>query len=349
MLSELSVGGEARRCMGDRMNRRDTILGLLALGAVAGPFGVGAQQADLARRIGVLMGFAESDSETQLRLAAFKEGLAVLGWTEGRNLTLDVRWSAGEVDRGVRFAKELVALKPDVILAHTTPSTAALQRETRTIPIVFTAVSDPVGSGFVKTLARPDSNITGFANFEWSVVEKWLQLLKEIAPRLTRVGVMFNPKTAPHVEYYLQPLNAVAPRFAVKTVAAAVGSEVDIANVIAGLGREPGGGLIVMTDSYLAVHRRSIIDLTARHKVPAIYFLGSMAIEGGLIAYGIDSVDVFRRAAPYVDKILRGAKPADLPVQYPSKFELVINTATAKALGLTIPQSLLISADKVIE
>jgi putative tryptophan/tyrosine transport system substrate-binding protein len=331
------------------MNRRDTLLGLIALGAIAGSSGVRAQEAERTRRIGVLMGFAEGDSESQLRLAAFKEGLAVLGWVEGRNLTFEVRWMAGEVDRGAGFAKELVALKPDVILAHTTPVTAALQRETRTIPIVFTAVSDAIGSGFVKSRAQPGGNITGFANLESSMVEKWLQLLKEIAPRVTRVAVMFNPKTAPYVEYYVQPLNAVAARFGVKTFTAAIGSEIDIENVIAGLGREPSSGLIVMADGYMNVHRKAIIDLTARHKVPAIYYVGSMAVEGGLISYGIDNVDLFRRAALYVDRILRGAKPADLPVQYPTKFELVINTTTAKALGLTTPQSILVRADRVIQ
>lgn len=332
-------------------NRREFLvaLGAGALATVAAPLGVRAQQPERARRIGVLMGYAETDSEAQLRLAAFKERLALLGWAEGRNLTIDVRWTAGEVDRDVGFAKELVALKPDVILANTTPVTAALQQETTTIPIVFTAVSDPIGSGFVKSLAHPGGNITGFVNLESSLVEKWLQLLKEIAPRVTHMGVIFNPKTAPYVEYYLQPLKAVAARFGVKTVLAPVGSEVDIEKVIAGLGREPGSGLIVMTDSYMTVHRKSIIALTARYKVPAIYYVGAMADEGGLISYGIDYVDLFRRSAPYVDKILRGAKPADLPVQHPSRFELVINTTTAKALGLTIPQSILARTDRVIQ
>jgi len=329
------------------MDRRTFVAGVMS-SLLATPIVARAQQAERSRQIGVLMAFAEGDSESRLRLAAFKEGLAVLGWVEGRNLTFEVRWMAGEVDRGAGFAKELVALKPDVILAHTTPVTAALQRETRTIPIVFTAVSDPVGSGFVKSRAQPGGNITGFANLESSMVEKWVQLLKEIAPRVTRAAVMFNPKTAPYVEYYLQPLNAAATRFGVKTVMAAVGSEIDIENVIAGLGREPGSGLIVMSDGYMSVHRKSIIDLTARHKVPAIYYVDSMAVEGGLISYGIDNVDLFRRAALYVDRILRGAKPADLPVQYPSKFELVINTMTAKTLGLTIPQSILVRADRVI-
>lgn len=308
-----------------------------------------AQRPERARRVGVLLHYGQSDPEAQLRLAAFKDGLAASGWAEGRNLAIDVRWTAGDVDLAAGFAKELVALKPDVILVGATPATAVLQRETRTIPIVFASVSDPVGSGFVKSRARPDGNITGFANLEASMVEKWLELLKEVAPRVTRVGVIFNPKTAPYVEYYLQPLNAVASKFGVKTVMATVGSEVDIANVVAGLSREAGGGLIVMSDGYMTVHRKAIIDLTAHHKVPAIYFSSSMAAEGGLISYGVDYIDMFRRAAPYVDRILRGARPSDLPVQYPSRFELVINMKTAKALGLTVPQSLLLRANQVIQ
>lgn len=331
------------------MDRRKFI-GTVAGGCLVAASITRAQQPEGARRIGVLMGSAESDSEAQLRLVAFEERLAVLGWAEGRNLTFDIRWAAGDVDRAASLAKQLVALRPDVIFANTTPVTAALQQETRTIPIVFTAVSDAVGSGFVQSRARPGGNITGFANLESSMVEKWLQLLKEIAPRVTRVGVIFNPKTAPYAEYYYLPqLIAVAARLGVKTFAAVVGSEIDIENVIARLGREPDGGLIVMTDSYMLVHRKSIIDLTARHKVPAIYYLGAMVDEGGLISYGVDYVDMFRQAAPYVDRILRGAKPADLPVQYPSKFELVINTVTAKALGLTIPQSILVRADRLIQ
>ncbi len=278
-----------------------------------------------------------------------KEGLAALGWRDGRNLKIEVRWSAGDAIRASTFAKELVALKPEVILSNTTPATAAVQREAGSIPVVFTVVSDPVGSGFVKTLARPGGNITGFINLESSLVEKWLQLLKEIAPRVTRVGVMYNPDTAPYAEYYLRPLNAAAPKLGVKAFAVTVRSEADIQKAIAELSREPNGGLVALTDSFLTVHRKAIIELTARHKLPAIYWVGNMAEEGGLLAYGVDYIDLFRRAANYVDKILKGAKPAELPVEQPTKYELVINGRTAKALGLTIPQSLLISAKKVIE
>ena len=268
---------------------------------------------------------------------------------EGHNLRIDVRWSAGDVNGASAFAKELVALRPEVILSSTTPVTAALQRETRTIPIVFTVVVDPVGSGFVKTLSHPGGNITGFLSFESSLVEKWLQLLKEIAPRVTRAAVMFNPDTAPYAEYYLQPLGAAAPKLGLKTFTATVRGESDIHEAITGLGREPGGGLIVMPDSFNFVHRKSIIALTARHKVPTIYYTGVWSEEGGLISYGVDITDLFRRAAPYVDRILRGAKPAELPVQQPSKFEMVVNRKTAEALGLKIPQSVLLRADRVIE
>ncbi len=331
------------------MNRRETLQVLLALGAAIGPLRAGAQQPGNVRRIGVLIGFPENDPESRLRLAAFKEGLAALGWREGHNLRIDIRWSSGDVNRASAFAKELVALQPEVILSGTTLVTAAFQRETRTIPIVFTVVADPVGSGFVETLARPGGNITGFINFESSLVEKWLELLKEIAPRVTRAAVMFNPQTAPYAEYYLQPLRAAAPKIGVKTFTTTVGSESDMEKVISELGREPGGGLILIPDSFNFVHRKSIYALTARHKVPTIYYTGFWSEEGGLISYGVNITDLFRRAAPYVDRILRGAKPAELPVQQPSKFEMVVNRKTAEALGLKIPQSVLLRADKVIE
>jgi len=329
------------------VRRRDFIA--LVSGAAAWPLAARAQQPERVRRIGVIMGWSERDPQYQLNLAAFKEQLAALGWKESRSLTIDVRWTGGDIKRASAVAKELVALRPDVILSSTTPITAALQRETRTIPIVFAVVVDPVGSGFVKTLARPGGNITGFIHHEGSLVEKWLQLLKEIAPRVTRVTVMFNPQTAPYAEHYLQPLKAAAPKIGVETRTAAVRSESEIEGVIAGLGREPGSGLIAMSDGFMTVHRKSIIAFAARNKVPAVYYAGNFAEEGGLISYGVVFADVFRRAAPYVDRILRGAKPADLPVQLPTKFELVINRKTAVALGLAVPQSLLLRADRVIE
>jgi putative ABC transport system substrate-binding protein len=329
--------------------RRREFISLLGVTAVAWPSLVTAQSADRPRRIGVLMGYAETDREAQSRLAAFKERLPAFGWMEDRNLKLDTRWSAGDLSRASTFAKELVALQPDVILANTTPVSLALQRETRTIPIVFTIVSDPVGSGLVTTLSRPGGNITGFINLESSLVEKWLELLKEIAPHVTRVAVMFNPQTAPYADYYLRPLSLAAQKFGVETFSAIVRSQADIAQVIIALGREAGSGLIAMADSFLFVHRKSIIELTERYKLPAIYWVDNIPAEGGLISYGVDYYEIFRRAASYVDRILRGAKPVDLPVEQPTKFKLIINLKTAKALGLTVSSILLVRADELIE
>ena len=328
------------------MNRRDLILGILTLGAAATPLSAYAQRS---KRLGILMGYAQDDPEALLRLAAFKEKLGTLGWAEGRNLTIDIRWTAGDIARAAAFAKELVSLHPDVILTNTTPSTAAVQRETKTIPIVFTIVSDPVGSGFVKTLSRPGGNITGFINLEDSLVQKWLELLKELSPQIARVTVIYNPQTAPYTDYYLRPLNDAAQRMGVKILPVTARSAAEIGDVITALGREAGNGLIVMTDSFMFVHRKLIIERTAHEKIPATYWVGNIPAEGGLVSYGVDYLELFRRAAPYVDRILRGAKPADLPVEQPAKFELVINSKVARALGLTIPPALLLRADRVIE
>jgi len=331
------------------VNRRRKLVIAIGASAIAEPFMSLAQQPDRARPIAVLMAYSENDPEARMRLAAFKEGLALLGWVDGRNCKIDVRWSAGDATRASTFAKELVMLKPEVILSNSTPVTAAVQREAGTIPVVFTVVSDPVGSGFVKTLARPGGNITGFINLESSLVEKWLQLLKEIAPRVSRVAVMFNPDTAPYAEYYLRPLNAATPRLGVKAFAVTVRSVAEIQKAIAELGRDANSGLIIMTDSFMAVHRKPTIASAAQHKVPTIYFAGFHVEDGGLIGYGVDNVEMFRRSATYVDKILKGAKPSDLPVEQPAKFELVVNVNTAKALGLTIPNSILVQATRVIE
>src|SRR5687768_8732368 len=328
------------------MNRRDLLVGMLALGATATPLSTHAQRP---KRLGILMGYAQDDPEALLRLAAFKERLAALGWAEGRNLTIDIRWTAGDVARAAAFAKELVSLHPDTILTNTTPSTAAVQRETTTIPIVFTIVSDPVGSGFVKTLSRPGGNITGFINLEASLVQKWLELLKELSPQIARVTVIYNPQTAPYTDYYLRPLNEAAQRMGVKILPVVARSAAEIGDTITALGREPGNGLIVMTDSFMFVHRKLIIERTAREKIPATYWVGNIPAEGGLVSYGVDYLVLFRRAAPYVDRILRGAKPADLPVEQPAKFELVINVKAARAMGLTVTPALLLRADRVIE
>jgi putative ABC transport system substrate-binding protein len=327
--------------------RRREFITVLGGAAAAWPLAAHAQQPDGMQRIGVLMGFDENGVGSQSLLSAFKQGLAALGWIEDRNLRIDCRWTAGDVDRARSIAKELVALQPKVILSSTTPVTAALHRETGTIPLVFVVVSDPIGSGFVESFARPGGKVTGFVNLEASLAEKWLELLKEIAPRVTRVGVMFNPQTASYAQYYLQPLEAVASKFGVKIFAAPVHSESDIGTVITQLGREPGGGLIVMTDSFNGVHSKAIIALTRQNNVPAI--MDYQPPEGGLISYGVDMGDLFWRAAGYVDRILRGAKPDELPVQLPTKFQLIINLKTAKALGLTVSTMLLARADGVIE
>ncbi len=330
------------------MRRREFIT-LVGGATAAWPLAAQAQKGERIRRVGVLMGYAEDDPESQSWLAAFKQRLMALGWTEGRNLRIDTFWAAGDISRATAFAKKLVTLQPEVILSNTTPVTEALYRETKKVPLVFVNVSDPIGSGFVESLPRPGGNVTGFINLESSLVEKWLELLKEVAPRVTRVAVMFNPQTAPYVEYYLKPLETAASKIDVKTFTAPVRSDPDIEAAIAALGREPGSGLIGMTDSFMTVHRETVIELAAQHKIPLMYYLRDVPAKGGLISYGIHFIEQFRQAASYVDRILRGSKPADLPVQVPTKYELVINLKTAKALGLRVPQSIVILADEVIE
>ena len=327
--------------------RRKILLATAVL--LVDPLTAVAQDTHKLRRVAVLMGDAENDPEAQLRLITFKQGLAKLGWVENQNIRFDIRWNAGDADRASVNAKELVALRPDVILSNTTPATAALHRETQTIPIVFTIVADPIGSGFIKSLSRPGGNITGLLYYESTLVEKWLELLKQVAPQITRVAVSFNPATAPYVEYYLQPLNSMASHFGVRATTAPVGNGADIERTISALGSEAGSGLITMVDSFMFVHRKAIIALAARYKVPTIYYSTPFVEDGGLISYGVDAVDLFGRAAPYVDRILHGAKPQDLPVEQPKKFELAVNKKTARALGITFPRSILLRADRVIE
>ena len=329
------------------MRRRDfiTLLG----GAGAWPLAARAQQADRARQIAVLMGWSENDLGYRSWLAAFVQRLAQLGWVDGRNVRIDIRWTNGDIGQARTFAKELVALEPDAILAATTPVTAALQRETRTIPIVFVVVSDPVGAGFVAGLPRPGGNITGFINTEAAMGGKWLELLKEIAPRLGRVALMFNPDTAPGGgSYYLAPFEGAARSLAVETIVARVRSDADIEAAITLLGGEQGG-LVVMSNSFMAVRHRTLISAAIRNNVPAMFELPLFARQGGLISYGPNFQDLFPRAALYVDRILRGATPGDLPVQVPIKYELVINLKTARTLGLDVPPMLLARADEVIE
>jgi ABC-type uncharacterized transport system substrate-binding protein len=319
-------------------------------GAAAWPVAAGAQQTERLRRIGAIMGFGENDAEGSLWLSSFTRALLELGWTEGRNVRSDVRCSASNVEREQLLAKELVALQPDVILAHGTPVTAALKRETRTIPIVFGAVADPVGEGFVEGLNRPGGNITGFLFSEAGIGGKWVELLKEIAPDLKQVAMLFNPETAPgRGSHYLASFQDAARSLKVKALTAPVRSDAEIESSIASLGRERDSGFVAIGDSFLVSHRKPIILAAARYKTPAVYFHASFARDGGLFSYGPDNADIFRRAAGYVDRILRGANPAELPVQVPIKFERVINLKTANALGLTVPLTLQASADEVIE
>jgi putative tryptophan/tyrosine transport system substrate-binding protein len=330
------------------LQRRDFIT-LLGSAAAAWPLAARAQQGERVRQIGILMGWSEGDPEYRVRVDAIVQGLAQLGWVEGRNVRFDVRWTNGDVGRAQALAKELVALQPDVIVAGSTPATAALHRETRVIPIVFAAVADPVGAGFGASLARPGGNITGFVNSEASLMGKQVELLKEMAPRLTRVAIMFNPDTAPGGgAYYLGLFDAAAKSLAVEPITAGVRSDSDIEEAVASVGRERGG-IVGMNDSFISIHRRTLILSAIRESVPAIADVGGFSREGGLMTYGPNNVDLFRRAVPYVDRILRGANPGDLPVQLPTQFDLTINLKTAKALGLDVPNTLIVSADEVIE
>jgi putative ABC transport system substrate-binding protein len=327
------------------MRRRTFIAGL---GSVAAwPLAARAQQGDRVRRIGVLMAGDENDPEYRSRLAAFTQALTGFGWTDGRNVRMDLRWGGGDINRIRALARELVGLQPDIILTGGTPATTAVERETRMIPIVF-AAGDPVASGIVSRLDRPSGNITGFTNLEATLGGKWPELLSEIAPGLKRAAIMFNPDTSP-APAYMPSLEMAARSLNVVPITAHVHSDEEIEAAIIALGREPGGGLVVMGDVFTAVHRAPIILAAARNKVPAVYANSVFVRDGGLLSYGVDQVDPYRRAATYVDRILRGEKPADLPVQFPTKFEMVVNLKTAKALGLTVPQSILLSADEVIE
>jgi len=331
------------------MQRREFIT-LIGGAAVVWPLAARAQQADQVRRVSVLSNISESDPEAQSMVAALHEGLRELGWVGGRNLQIDHRWAAGNPERTAAFAKELVALKPEVIVAHTTPSVIALRKQTDTIPIVFVQVSDPIGAGFITNLARPGGNITGFTNFESSMVGKWVEMLKEMAPRISRVAFLFNPQTAPYVtRYYQGPLETSARSLGLQPSAIPVHDASEMESAIVAFGREPGGGFIVMPDSFNIVHRSRIMTLAAQHRLPTISPYRFAVEEGGLMSYGVEQIDLFRRAASYVDRLLKGTKPAELPVQAPTKFELVINLKTAKTLGLTVSQTLLARADQVIE
>jgi putative ABC transport system substrate-binding protein len=328
------------------MIRRREFITLLGGVAAAWPLAARAQQGERMRRIGVLMNLAADDPEGQARIVAFVQGLQQSGWTDGHNVRIDTRWAAGDAARFQRYAEELLALAPDVILASATPSVQALQHATRTVPIVFANVGDPVGMGLVASLARPGGNTTGFSFFEFGFGAKWLELLKEIAPGVTRVAVLRDLTIGPA---QLSAIQAVAPSFGVELSAVGVRDAGEIERTIAAFARFSNGGLIVTASTPALVHRELITTLAARHRLPAVYPFRYFTASGGLISYGPDSIDPFRRAAGYVDRILKGEKPADLPVQAPTKYELVINLKTVKALGVTVPDSLLARADEVIE
>jgi putative ABC transport system substrate-binding protein len=324
-----------------------TLLG----GAVAAwPLVARAQQTERMRRIGVLMGYPESDPVAQAFVAAFRDGLQKFGWTAGRNTRIDTRWAEpADAVTMQRFAKELVAQQPDVILSSTTPTTAALLQETRTIPIIFAIVGDPIGSGFVASFSRPGGNVTGFVVAEPTMAGKWLELLKEIAPRIARVAMLFNPATASFAEIWLNPFKTAAPSFTVEAIAAPVRETSELESVVAAQAREPNSGLIVMPDSFTTAHRVQITSLAARYRLPAVYPYRFFAALGGLLSYGIDLTDNFPRAAAYADRILKGEKASELPVQAPIRYVLTINLKTARALGLEVPPTLLARADEVIE
>ena len=330
--------------------RRRQFIALLGGSATAAawPLKARAQKGDFVKRIGILMNLAADDSEGQTRLAVMLQGLRELGWIDGENVRIDPRWAAADDDRFRSYAGELVALMPDVILAATGPAVAALQHITRTVPIIFVIVIDPVGGGFVSSLARPGGNTTGFTVYEYSISAKWLELLKRIAPNLSRVAVIRDP-TLVSGTGQLAAVQAVAPSFDVELSPVDVRDSNEMQTAIAAFARSPGGGLIVSASPSARIHQKLLIALAAKYKLPAIYYARYFVDAGGLISYGPDFADQFRRAASYVDRILKGEKPADLPVQAPTKYELVINLETAKALGIEMPPTLLARADEVIE
>jgi putative tryptophan/tyrosine transport system substrate-binding protein len=328
--------------------RRREFLRVIGSGMALWPLAARAQQGERMRRIGVLSGLAEDDPETKTRLAAFRQALEKLGWSEGRNVRIDTRFLSRNLGQFQALAKELVALQPDIIIAQGTSVTAALQRESNKIPIVFVTVSDPIGSGFVASLPRPGGNITGVLQYEAGIVGKWVAMLKEIAPRLARAALVANPKVTAY-DYFLRAAEAAAPSLGIEIVPSPLESAGDIERVIDSVARVPNSGLLLPPDSTTITHRDLIVALAARHRLPAVYSLRVFVTAGGLMSYGTDQVEIFRLAATYADRILRGAKPAELPVQVPTKYETIVNLKTAKALGLDVPPSLIVRADQVIE
>jgi putative tryptophan/tyrosine transport system substrate-binding protein len=334
----------------NRLKRRE-LISLLGGAAVAWPLAVRAQQSVGMHRIGMLMAYAETDREGQAFVAAFREALAKLGWAEGRNIQIDIRWAPASSNENLRrqLAQEFIASQPDLIVSHGTPNTATLHEITRTVPVVFVNVSDPIGSGFVTSFPKPGGNITGFITMEPTMAGKWVELLKEIAPRVTNCALLFNPATAPYADYFVGPFNDAAASLAVKASIAKVRDAGELETAIAAQAREPNGGLVVMPDTFMTLHRAKITALANQHMLPAVYPFRFYSTSGGLLSYGNDSNDSFGRAAAYANRILRGEKPSELPVQAPVKFQLVINLKTATLLHLTVPTSLIVAAEEVIE
>jgi putative ABC transport system substrate-binding protein len=331
-----------------RVKRREFI-GLAVGAGVGWPLAAWAQPRDKMRRLGVLMASVASDGEGQKRAAALAQGLDALNWRDGGNLSIDWRWAGGDPALFQRYAAEMVALGPEVLLAEASPSVEALRQQTSTIPIVFLIVTDPVGQGFVESLARPGGNITGFSNYDPPMAGKWLGMLREITPPVARLAVLYNPATAPYARLYLRNIEDIALAFALAVQTAPVKDDAEIEAVMARLTGEQGAGLLVLPDTFTRLHRDAIVALAARYRLPAVYPFRYFATSGGLMSYGIEIEDLFRRSAGYVDRLLKGAKASELPVQNPTKFALVINLKTAKALGVSVPLALLGSADEVIE
>ena len=328
--------------------RRRQFITLLGGAAAAWPLAVHAQSSTM-RRLGVLMSLGDNDPNSATELGELRAGLEELGWVEDRNIHIDVRSPGGDLERIQSTATELVALKPDVLLARSTPTTAALKREAGVVPIVFVNLAEPVEQGFVQSLARPGGNITGFTNIESMVGGKWLQLIKEVDPRITRVAVVYNPRTAPFAGSFLRSFEAAAPGLQVEVMATPVGSDADIEAAMTAVAARSGGGVIAIPDSFTGAHREQLIAQANRNRLPVLYGYLGPTLGGGLISYAVDPRDLMHRAASYVDRILKGDKPSELPVQQPTKFKLVINLKAAKALGLTVPPTLLARADEVIE
>jgi putative ABC transport system substrate-binding protein len=329
------------------MERR-TFIRVLGGAAAAWPLVARAQQPERKARIGVLMGIGERDPEAQPRVEALEQGFLDLGWVKGQNLELDYRWTAGDLDRAQRFAKEIVELKPDLIVVHSTPAVKALRQLTTTIPMVFVLIADPIGSGFVQNLSHPGGNITGFMNVDSPMTGKWLELIVEIAPKTRQIALIYNPNTAPY-QAFLRTFDTDAPKFNVRGIATPVADAAGIEGAMQQLGKSPDIALFVLPDVFVQVHRDLIIKLAQQYRVPAIYPYRFFPTSGGLLSYGIDTVIVFRQAAGYADKILKGTAPKDLPVQAPLTFRLVVNLKAANAIGLTVPESFLLRADEVLE